>query len=176
MLSKIYNKRLLFISAVITILVFFTLRQFDIPLHTDAAPKGIISFEFAKDIDSVKRILESWDSQARINAGLSLGIDYLFLVTYSFFFSILIYLISNSLPIKYLILRRIGIVFAVLFLIAGFCDAIENFALIRLLLGSENSALPVLAYYFASLKFLLIGIGLLYFLFGLILKLVLKAN
>jgi urease beta subunit len=49
------------------------------PLRTDVSPHGIISFEFAGELDLAQRMVESWGSTGRIYAGLNLGLDYLFL-------------------------------------------------------------------------------------------------
>ncbi len=52
--------------------------------------------------------------------------------------------------------------------VAALFDAIENIALIKLLLGSNNSLFPSIAYYFASIKFVLIAIGIIYIIIGLL--------
>ncbi len=41
-------------------------------------------------------IITSWDSNAKVNAGLSLGIDFLFLVVYAIFFATACYLIAKK--------------------------------------------------------------------------------
>jgi len=165
--SKYYKKELLIISAILTLIVFFALRAFDAPLHNNIAPGGVVSFEFAKNIETANNIIDSWDTNAKLNAGLSLGIDYLFLIAYSFLFSISIFLISNKFDAKYTLLRKIGLVMSFLLLFAGLCDAIENFALIKLLLGSQNTIFPPIAYYFAGIKFLILGFGIIYIFIGL---------
>lgn len=167
---------MLIVSAIITLFVFFALRVFDEPLRNSVTPGGIVSFEFAKDIDTAKEMINSWDVNAKVNAALSLGIDYLFLVAYSLFLSISIFLVAKKFDTKYTLLWKIGSVMSILVLVTGLCDAIENYALIKLLLGSENTIFPKVAYYFASIKFLLVGVGLLYILIGLILKPILKAK
>lgn len=143
-------------------------------MHNETTPGGIVTFEFAKDIDTAKNIINSWDENAKLNAGLSLGIDYLFLISYSLFFSISIFLISNRFQSKFVLIHHFGTVFTFLLLFAGLCDAIENYALIRLLLGSQNAIFPPVAYYFASIKFIIIGLGLIYILLGMITNLLFK--
>ena len=170
-MEKLYNKQTLIVTGIITIIVFAALRTFDAHLNNETTPSGIVSFEFAKDIDTANRIINSWDENAKLNAGLSLGIDYLFLVAYSLFFSISVLLISNNVHNKFTLMRYIGMTFAFLLLIAGLCDAIENYALIKLLLGSENTIYPPIAYYFASIKFIIIGLGLIYIFIALVVKL-----
>lgn len=46
--------------------------------------------------------------------------------------------------------------------LAALLDATENYALIRLLLGSERALWPALAYGCALTKFLLVGAGILF--------------
>lgn len=175
-MEKLYNKQTLIVTGIITIIVFLALRTFDAPLRNETTPGGIVTFEFAKDIETAENIINSWDENAKLNAGLSIGIDYLFLIAYSLFFSISIFLISNNFQNKFVLLRKIGMAFTFLLLFAGLCDAIENYALIQLLLGSQNAMFPTIAYYFASIKFILIGFGLIYILIGLVLRLIIKSE
>lgn len=49
---------------------------------------------------------------------------------------------------------------------AGLLDAIEDVALIRLLQGSQNPSLPLLARWCALPKFAIVGLGVVYVLMG----------
>lgn len=170
LILKLSNRKILIFSAILTLILLFSLRIFDSPLHTIQAPNGIVSFELAKNIDTTKSILTSWDSVAKINAGLSLGLDFLFLFSYSIFFATACLMITenfNKNHLKY----KIGILFVYFLLIAGACDAIENIALIKLLLGSNNGIYSSIAYYFASVKFAIIAIGIIYIILGLTISL-----
>jgi hypothetical protein len=64
-------------------------RVLDVPLRTDAAPDGIVSFELAGTIGRAGEILASWGTlselgglsifqPARTDLAFSLGLDYLF--------------------------------------------------------------------------------------------------
>lgn len=77
------QKRMFVALLILTLLVMGGLKFLDSHLITEAAPAGIVSFEFAGDIDTAKRILTSWGSQGKVYAGLSLGFDFLFLFSYS---------------------------------------------------------------------------------------------
>ena len=167
-LSKFTYKRILIFSGFLTIIIFISLRYFGNPLITNHAPSGIISFELAKDYDQSIAIISSWDLNAKVNAGLSLGIDFLFLVVYSIFFSTACYLVAQKYINKINLLYRIGLLIAKLQFVAALFDAIENIALIKLLLGSNNSIYPTIAYYFASIKFIIIAIGIIYIIIGLL--------
>jgi hypothetical protein len=61
---------------------------------------------------------------------------------------------------------KIGLLLAKLQFVAALFDAIENFVLIKLLLGSNNNIFSLIAYYFASIKFVIIGIGIIYIIVG----------
>jgi len=172
-LIKLSNKNILFLSAILTIVVFLSLRGFDSSLHTVHSPNGIVSFEFAKTIETSDLIISSWNANAKMNAGLSLGIDFLFLFAYSIFFVTACLMIANNFNQSHLV-YKIGIVLAYLLLIAGICDAIENIALIKLLLGSTNEIYPLIAFYFASIKFSIIAVGILYIIPGYLYKLIKK--
>lgn len=165
-IAKLSDKNILLKTAILTLILFIALRSFDVPLHTSVAPSGIVSFEFAKNIETANEILESWDVTAKTNAGLSLGIDFLFLFAYSIFFSTACFLVANKYFNKYPKIFKIGLFFSYLLLIAGVFDAIENIALIKLLLGSNDSVNSLIAYYFALTKFTLIVLGLLYIILG----------
>ncbi len=165
--SNFAYRQILIISGIFTIILFLLLGHFDKPLVTETAPNGIISFELAKDIDKSISIIASWDINAKINAGLSLGIDFLFLVVYSIFFATACYLIAQKFINKNWMYKT-GLLFAKLQFVAALFDAIENIALIKLLLGSNNSLFPSIAYYFASIKFAIIAIGIIYIIIGLL--------
>lgn len=165
---KLTYKQILIISGLFSAVMFITLGYFDIPLKTDAAPNGIISFEFAKNIDQAIAIVSSWDMTAKVYAGLSMGIDFLFLVVYGIFFATACYLIAQNYISKNNWIYKTGLLLAKLQFVAALFDAIENIALIKLLLGSNNSIYPLIAYYFASFKFAIIFIGILYIIIGLL--------
>jgi len=156
----------IYIFAFLTLMLLFSLTIIDRSLKTEPAPRGIISFELAKDFSSSTEILSSWDSTAKLNAALSLGLDYLFLVVYSFFLALSCYVLSQKIAGFNNWLSGAGIGLAWMQFLAAIFDAIENYALIRLLFGSQQAYLPQAAFYFATIKFILITLGLLYLLIG----------
>ncbi len=145
------------ILAPLTVAVMVALDAIGRPLVTEAAPLGIVSFEFAGDVATAARMLEDWGEADRVRAGLSLGLDYLFLVLY-----------ASSIGLGCLLVARpAGPALAWGQIGAASLDAVENFALIRLLLGSDNAVWPTLAWGCAAVKFALVGAGLAYVLLGL---------
>ena len=166
--SKLTYKQILIFSGIFTIILFLILKYFGNPLITEEAPGGIISFELAKNIDASISIISSWDLNAKINAALSLGVDFLFLIVYAIFFATACYLTAQKYINKNNWMYKTGLLFAKLQFTAALFDAIENIALIKLLLGSNNSLFPSIAYYFASIKFAISIIGIIYIIIGLL--------
>jgi hypothetical protein len=144
------------------------------PLVNETAPQGIVSFEFAGAIESAQRMLDSWGEQGRVSAGLSLGFDYLFLIVYAACISLGCVLVARALRDRVKIFASIGSLLAWAQILAAMLDAIENYALIRVLLGSNQNLWPGLARFCAGPKFLIVLAGLLYIIFGLILIFIIK--
>lgn len=139
-------------------------------LKTAAAPLGIVSFEFAGDLQSVKRMLATWDGEARVHAALSLGIDYLFLVAYALVISMACAGIANTLRRRFKAAAIVGFLLAWAQVVAALLDAVENTALVLLLLGSSHPLYPPVAWVCAGIKFSLVGLALAYLLVGFMLS------
>jgi len=135
-------------------------------LVTDAAPAGIVSYEFAGSLPAARAILDSWDAAARVRAGLSLGLDYLFLVLYAVAIGLGCTLVASALELRTPFAARAGLLLGWGVLAAALLDALENYALIRLLLGSAGAIWPAVASSAAGPKFALVALGLLYVLAG----------
>ena len=163
-------------SGILTVLLLIAMQSFDAPLNTTAAPNGIVSFELAKDMDVSQIILSSWDETAKVNAGLSLGFDFLFLIAYSIFLASLCYAVAKRFKERNKWIYKLGLSLAVFQFVAALFDIIENIALIKLLLGSQNGVYSTLVFYFASIKFILIILGLLYIIIGFITSLFLNKS
>lgn len=168
-LSPKARNRLWFGSLVLSVVPILAIKLLDASLVTDAAPSGIISFEFAGSMTRAQQILSSWDADAKIRCALSLGIDYLFLVAYALFISIACANIGRSLKIKKLFVAKVGYLLGWAQFIAALLDTIENTALIQLLLGAHQEWYAWMAWGCAGIKFTLVGSGLLYMVFGFIL-------
>ena len=164
--------RLFVVIFIITLGVMVSLQVLGAPLRTEAAPGGIISFEFGGDLETSQAILDSWGQEGKIYAGLQLGLDYLFMPAYALAIGLGCVLVSSSFQRASAALTHLArwLVWGQ-FLAAGL-DALENYALIRLLLGSVNSLWPSTAYWSATVKFGLVGVGLLYVLVGTVVKIV----
>ena len=136
------------------------------PLVTENITYGMLSFEFAWDMERVHEIIEEWGTAASTNAQFSLLVDYLFLVLYSTTTGTGCILIAVN--VNYSIgFQNLGNALAWLQWLAALLDAIENAVLFSLLTGAEGLLYPQIAFWSASIKFALVGVGLGYCLVGL---------
>lgn len=158
-----YRKRLFFIFLFLTILLFAIFRVLDQPLRTSAAPNGIVSFELARTPENAEYMLLSWSREGKFNAAFGLGIDYLFMPLYSFALAFGTLLAAGRHAGW---LKSVGVVAGYGAFAAALFDAVENYALFQVLLGHVFSPYSEIAFYCASLKFVLLIFGLLYALTG----------
>ncbi len=154
---------------VLALLIMVSLQVLGGPLKTDAAPMGIVSFEFAREISNAQSMVASWGSQGQVYAGLNLGLDYLFILSYVGAIGLGCVLVSTSLSKeKAALVGCLGVGLGWGQLVAGLLDAVENYALIRVLLGSAEELWPAVARLCATSKFLLVGAGLAYIIVGVV--------
>jgi len=149
---------LILLLVTISAMVFF-----DSFLKNELAENGIVSFELAKDLKASNLILNSWNEHAKIAASLSMGLDFLFLIIYASFIALLIHKLNERLW-KNKPFYNVGIILVWAAFIMALSDAVENIALIRLLLGDMQQHWSSIAYYFAIIKFTILIIGMLYIL------------
>ena len=156
-------KKTFFPLLALTLVLVGVLRLLDAPLRTPAAPNGIVSFELAGTPEKAESILQSWDSRAQLFAAFSLGIDYLFIFAYGLTISLGILMAGTKHGGKF---AQLGALLGWGILLAGFLDAIENLALWRILIGAGTDYCPSIAATSATIKFVLILLGLLFALVG----------
>ena len=150
----------------LTLALMITLLLIDVPLQTAAAPKGIVSYELAGSVTEAQRILDSWSPDARLYAAFSLGLDYLYMPSYAIAIGLACAWAAElwSKRRGWLALAGVGLAWGLM--VAALCDAIENVALVTLLLSGVREPWPALARGCAAVKFLLICAGLVYALIG----------
>lgn len=157
------SKKLTWALLAATFATMLAMRAFDGYLTNETCENGIISFELAKTLDCSQAILDSWDSRAKMAASMSMGLDYLFLLVYSSTMALLLFRASEFFK-KNMLLHQMGRILIWAVFTAAFFDGIENFALIKLLLGNVAQSWVTIAYAFAVVKFVLIGAAMLYLL------------
>lgn len=154
-----YSKRSFFLFLFLTILLFSVFRVLDEPLRTPAAPNGIVSFELAGSPQHAEEMVFSWSVEGKLYAAFGLGLDYLFMPSYAFALAFGTLLAAGRHSGW---LRSLGAVAGYGVFAAALFDAVENFALFRVLLGAIYSPFPQIAAICATIKFTLLIFGLLY--------------
>jgi len=156
-----YKTLFLFILALL-LPTFVGMSVVDAFLKTPVTPYGIISFEFCGFTLSCQPALESWKNSGQIFAMLSLGLDYLFLVLYPALIATGLVLMTSKLTGTLAAINKM-VVFSCV--VISLCDAIENYALIQIILSQSEDSYGMIAAVFASIKFALLGIAVLWLLF-----------
>jgi hypothetical protein len=137
----------------------------------DTGGPGIVTYELVGSQNRADEIFAEWGDKGQDAARQSLWIDFAYLVAYGIFFTLAVAATRDL--AKQRSWRRMASIGAVVVffgaLSAGF-DALEDICLL-LALGGAGSAFPVLATIFASCKFLLIAIVVVYLLTGLAMRL-----
>ena len=160
------RKIMFWLFAGLAVLTLLALQLLGGPLKTDASPAGIVSFELAGNSAKTEGILEAWDSSARVYAGLNLGLDFLFIDAYVGAIGLGCALVGAVLERRSRLLGAAGTYLAWAVVLAGVLDCVENYALIRLLLGSRQAWLAAMAQWCAVPKFLIVLAGLVFVALG----------
>jgi hypothetical protein len=161
------KRRAIFVPLLIlTLVVMFALNGVGAVLNTEAAPLGIVSFELAGGVSTVQAILDSWDLQARVHAGFSLGFDFLFLVLYSTAIGYACAWVASGLRDSARPLASFGILLAWGQWLAALLDGVENTALWIILMNGPSVPWPQIAWWCAAVKFTLVLLGLVYAMLG----------
>lgn len=171
-----YRKRFFFIFLTLALVLLAVFGVLDVPLQTEAAPKGIVSLELAGTPQTARAITDSWKQVSLllsatadrpnpdivnvpyIFAAFGLGLDYLFMPVYALalaFGSLLASQKHTGWMHSLSVMAGYGAFAAVLF------DAVENYALFQVLLGRVDSDFPAIAALCATIKFSSIGFGIL---------------
>lgn len=119
------------------------------PLRTSVAPNGILSYEFAWSKSKAELILGSWNSITDI-ARRQIIIDFGFLIVYPLALSLACAMLTEA-PANQM--AAVGVFISWAALTAGLLDAIENFALLRMLEMGASGSLARLAGFCAGVKF-----------------------
>ena len=107
-------------------------------------------------------MLAAWGETGQVYAALNLGLDYLFLISYSLAIGLACVLLARRIAGRHAWLSQAGILLAWGQVAAGLFDSLENYGLIRVLLGTEREYWPAVSRLSAILKFTLVGLGLVY--------------
>jgi len=160
------KKTLFWIALILALATFAMINQIDKHLKNDVVSTGIVSLQFAKSLDNSLEIINSWDTNAKVYAAVSLGIDYLYLVAYGSFLVLSVLLLAAKLPPGFL--KKAARIIVLIIVLAAILDGIENYASIRLLSGTRTQSMVSVVFYSACIKFSLLAVGVIYLLTGLV--------
>jgi hypothetical protein len=166
--SESSRTRVFWVFFTLAVALMVILQLLGAPLRTAAAPAGIVSYELAGQAAESQKILSAWDAVEKAFAGLNLGLDYLFIVSYVGAIGLGCSLLAVKLVQRFRALAYIGVTLAWAQFLAAAFDSLENIALLKLLFGSEQPAWSVVARACAIPKFLIVLLGLLYILVALV--------
>ncbi len=137
-------------SLVLTVACLFALAVIDEHLKNTVSPLGIISFELCAFQSACAVIPASWDAEAKLYASMGLGLDYLFMLTYSAAISCGLWLLVKRETTK---LRTLMVLMSYTIWLAGLADAVENYHLFQMLVGRPIVSHQWPATLSATLKF-----------------------
>lgn len=168
------RKPLFYLFFALTIVIFGVFSVLDQPLRTDAAPNGIVSFELAGTPERAFQIMVSWEPvnfqgpdivrvKGYLIAAFGLGLDYLFMPTYALALALGALLAAGRHKGW---INLFGVMTGWGAFGAAMFDAVENYALFRVVLGEYFSPYPEIAAFCATVKFVLLIAGVLYGLIG----------
>ena len=119
---------------------------------------NIVDYEFVWNTARASAVISAWNTTARLQAAFNLGFDFLYMPAYST--TIALACAWGATVIRNKFWQGLGILLAWGLWLATLLDAIENIALITMLLGTVADPYPLLASVCATCKFSLILLGL----------------
>ncbi len=161
---------------ILSLLAMVSLQVTGAHLITEVSPSGILSFEFAGELSAAQNMVNSWGQTGRVYAGLNLGLDYLFLLVYACAIGLGCVLVARRISLRTAFFANLGILIAWAQVGAAMLDGVENYALIRVLFGTDQAVWPMIARWCAIPKFSIVGAGLIYVIIGTIVAVVLKVK
>jgi hypothetical protein len=156
------KRALVFVGALVFgFVLWYALQRLDAPLVRPESPWGIVSLQFAHTVERSQEIISSWDKSARDNAQSGLLLDFLFPVCYSTALTIVCFWAASLFRERGY--RKAGWLASLVAWAqwpAAAFDYVENIALWMQLRGPIADPWPRIAFYCATIKFLLVAAGL----------------
>ena len=148
-----------------TIIWFFIMRPF--------TPPNIVAFELAGSVASAQEIISDWGPDQIDKVKTGIYFDFGFILAYCSAFMFACRAASNFSGVQFFI--KTGQQLAWIVWIAGLCDAIENIALLKTLNEVTQTSTSI-AFYFATIKFGILLIALIFVLISLVAGIFTKAK
>ncbi len=160
-LKETPKDKFLIITALICLLIVLLI-EFLVFMPIEASTYGILDFEFAWTQNKVETIFTAWGVEGMNNQAIAIYWDFLFIVGYAPLAFCLIVLISRRSGEK---VQQIGLYMSITTILTGIFDVIENVNLL-LMLDTPTSVAASNAFaasLFATMKFILLFVGIIYF-------------
>jgi uncharacterized integral membrane protein len=145
------------IALAATVIWFFILRPF--------TPPNIVAFELAGTVESVSKIMSEWSPVQIAKVKTSIYLDFGFILAYCSTLVLACRAAVNYSGVQVFI--KTGNQFVWIVWLAGVCDAIENIAMLRTLSEISQTSVSI-AFYFATIKFSILLIALIFVLINLV--------
>lgn len=152
-------KQKLLIAAFACVLMFAALRWQGASLVTTVSSRGIVDLEMATQPRQITILLEAWDLSV---VKMNIWIDFLFIVSYVAFLALAAEAVSAKW--KNQGMRMIGLTLARVAVVAGVLDIGENLLMLQTIAGNFTVVSLQMTHYFATIKFTLAAIVLIYLL------------
>jgi hypothetical protein len=146
-----------FLALAATVIWFFIMRPF--------TPPNIVAFELAGSIKTAQEMMSIWSPEQVERVKISIYLDLGFILVYCSAFMLACRAAANYSGVQFFINTVQQLTWIVW--IAGVCDAIENIAMLRTLSEISQSSVSI-AFYFATIKFGILLIVLIFLLICLV--------
>ena len=125
----------------------------------EISPQGIINYELAGTVSKASAIYKAW-SPSLINTAVNhIKLDFFFILSYSYLLFIVCFRITKQSPSR---LKKIGRWLCAAVIVAAFFDVFENVLMLRTLTGHFSKEVVASTFFFASVKFLLVALSIVF--------------
>jgi hypothetical protein len=171
-LSRIPNILIIGLSTIIGFAIFLVINLF-VFRKLPVFEYGILHYEFAWTVEKVQDIFFIWGQSGMAAQATGVWWDFLYIVGYSSFIGGCILLVTRLNTGR---IHNIGLYMTLTPFLAGFSDIVENIFLLIMLKNPTSivKAFPMIATIAAGVKFGLLIMGILFFIFALIIGIIRK--
>ncbi len=132
-------------------------------------PRGLVELELTGNVVGAARIIARWRMQGALPAAfVSMGLDFLFLLAYSTTIALACVWAAENVRGNGWPLWQVGILLAWGQWLAALLDAVENIAMLKMMVSAVASPWPQVARYCALPKFALVILGVIYVVVGVV--------
>jgi hypothetical protein len=149
----------LIVAAFACVLMMAALQWQGASLKRNISPRGIVELEMATQPRQIAILMEVWDMSV---VKMNIWIDFLFIVTYVAFLALASEAVSSKW--KNQSFKIIGLTLARVSVVVGVLDIGENLLMLQTIAGNFTVVSLQMTHYFATIKFTLAAIVLIYLL------------